>query len=50
MQISLILESLVKSKFECGLWLEDVPETMVRKNDVLVKVQKTGICGTDLHI
>ncbi|QTN31268.1 L-threonine 3-dehydrogenase [Akkermansiaceae bacterium] len=44
------MKALVKSKAEPGLWLEDVPEPVVGMNDVLVKVRKTGICGTDLHI
>ena len=33
-----------------GLRLEDVPEPEVGINDVLIRVHKTGICGTDLHI
>ena len=33
-----------------GLWLEDVPEPEVGINDVLIRVRKTGICGTDVHI
>jgi threonine 3-dehydrogenase len=44
------MKALVKSKPEPGLWLEDVPEPAVGINDVLIKVRKTGICGTDLHI
>src|SRR3954465_11655168 len=44
------MKALVKSKAERGLWLQDVPEPQVGINDVLIKVQKTGICGTDLHI
>jgi threonine 3-dehydrogenase len=44
------MKALVKSKSEPGLWLEDVPEPTVGINDVLIKVRKTGICGTDLHI
>jgi threonine 3-dehydrogenase len=32
------------------LWIEDVPEPDVSINDVLIRVQRTGICGTDLHI
>lgn len=44
------MKALVKSKSEVGLWLEDVPEPEVGNNDVLIKVHKTGICGTDLHI
>lgn len=44
------MKALVKSKAEVGLWLEDVPEPEIGTNDVLIKVHKTGICGTDLHI
>lgn len=44
------MKALVKSKSEPGLWLEDVPEPEIGINDVLIKVHKTGICGTDLHI
>ena len=40
----------MKSKAEPGLWLEDVPIPAVGMNDVLIKVKRTGICGTDLHI
>ena len=35
---------------EPGLWLEDVPEPELGINDVLIRVDRTGICGTDLHI
>src|SRR5579863_1267244 len=44
------MKALVKSKAKVGLWLEDVPEPTVGINDVLVKVLRTGICGTDVHI
>lgn len=44
------MKALVKSKAEPGLWLEDVPEPRIGINDVLIKVHRTGICGTDLHI
>lgn len=44
------MKALVKSKAEPGLWLQDVPEPEPGTNDVLIKVSKTGICGTDLHI
>ncbi|MCX8497236.1 MAG: L-threonine 3-dehydrogenase [Akkermansiaceae bacterium] len=44
------MKALVKAKAEPGLWLQDVPEPEVGSNDVLVRVRKTGICGTDLHI
>ena len=44
------MQALVKSKSEPGLWLADVPEPKIGINDVLIKVDRTGICGTDLHI
>lgn len=44
------MKALVKSKAEPGLWLEDVPEPKLGINDVLIRVLKTGICGTDVHI
>jgi threonine 3-dehydrogenase len=44
------MKALVKRKREPGLWLEEVPEPQMGVNDVLIRVQKTGICGTDLHI
>jgi threonine 3-dehydrogenase len=44
------MKALVKSRSEPGLWLEDVPEPEVGLNDVLIKVDRTGICGTDVHI
>ena len=44
------MKALVKSRAQPGLWLEDVPEPKVGINDVLMRVHRTGICGTDLHI
>jgi threonine 3-dehydrogenase len=44
------MKSLVKSRAERGLWIEDVPKPTIGINDVLIRVQLTGICGTDLHI
>ncbi len=44
------MKALVKSRAERGLWLENVPEPIVGINDVKIRVLKTGICGTDLHI
>jgi len=40
----------VKSKPEPGLWLEDVPVPQIGINDVLIRVRKASICGTDIHI
>jgi threonine 3-dehydrogenase len=44
------VKALVKAKGEPGLWLMDVPEPEVGPGEVLIKVLRTGICGTDLHI
>ena len=44
------MRALVKARPETGLWLEDVAEPDVGINDVLIRVDRTGICGTDLHI
>ncbi|MGC9944098.1 MAG: L-threonine 3-dehydrogenase [Verrucomicrobiota bacterium] len=44
------MKALVKKENKTGLWLEDVPKPDVGINDVLIRVDRTGICGTDLHI
>ncbi|ALO06385.1 L-threonine 3-dehydrogenase [Streptomyces venezuelae] len=44
------MKALVKLNAEPGLWLTDVPEPETGPGDVLIKVKRTGICGTDLHI
>ncbi|MFN8708714.1 MAG: L-threonine 3-dehydrogenase [Planctomyces sp.] len=44
------MKALVKLRSEPGLWLQDVPEPRVGLNDVLIRVDRTGICGTDVHI
>ncbi len=44
------MKALVKQDRSPGLRLTDVPMPTLRPNDVLIKVRKTGICGTDLHI
>ena len=44
------MKALVKSRAEPGLWLEDVPDPRIGINDVLIRVHRTGICGTDVHI
>ena len=43
-------EGLVKEKPEPGLWLRESRRPQIGPDDVLVKVHKTGICGTDVHI
>src|SRR5882762_9086711 len=44
------MKALVKTKAKPGLWLEDVAKPTLGINDVLIRVHRTGICGTDLHI
>ncbi|MGX2993496.1 L-threonine 3-dehydrogenase [Streptomyces sp. JNUCC 64] len=44
------MKALLKDRAEPGLRLADVPEPEVGPGDVLIRVQRTGICGTDLHI
>ena len=44
------MKALVKAKPEPGLSYEDVPMPAIGRGDVLIKVLRTGICGTDLHI
>ena len=45
-----VMKALVKSARQPGLWLEDVAAPEIGINDVLIRVLKTGICGTDVHI
>ncbi len=44
------MKALVKKEQREGLWLAEVPEPEIGINDVLIKIRKTGICGTDVHI
>ena len=44
------MKALVKKKAEVGLWLDDVALPVMTINDVLIKVVRTAICGTDVHI
>ncbi len=44
------MKALVKAHAEPGLWLQDIPEPALGINDVLIRVLRTGICGTDVHI
>ncbi|MDB6152720.1 MAG: L-threonine 3-dehydrogenase [Chthoniobacteraceae bacterium] len=44
------MKALVKREARPGLWLEEIPEPQIGINDVLIRVDRTGICGTDLHI
>ena len=44
------MKALVKSKAERGIWLEDIEVPRPGHNDVLIRVGRTAICGTDIHI
>jgi threonine 3-dehydrogenase len=44
------MKALIKKSAEPGLWLEDVPEPEMGPRDVLIRIRKTSICGTDVHI
>ena len=44
------MRALVKAKAEPGLWIEDVARPEIGDDDVLIRVAKTSVCGTDLHI
>lgn len=44
------MKSLVKAKAEKGIWLQDTPKPEIGHNDLLIKIRKTAICGTDMHI
>ena len=44
------MKALVKAHAKKGIWMQDVPEPTVGINDVKIKIKKTAICGTDLHI
>ena len=44
------MQALVKQKRQAGLTMTDVPDPTIGINDVLIKIDRTGICGTDVHI
>ena len=44
------MKALVKKNKEKGLWLEDIPKPTITDTEVLIKIKKTAICGTDVHI
>jgi threonine 3-dehydrogenase len=44
------MKALVKSQRAPGIWLEDVPEPTMGPNDIRIRIGKTAICGTDMHI
>ncbi|WP_193140128.1 MULTISPECIES: L-threonine 3-dehydrogenase [unclassified Meridianimarinicoccus] len=44
------MKALVKARAEMGLWMERAPVPEIGPDDVLIRIRKTGICGTDVHI
>jgi threonine 3-dehydrogenase len=44
------MKALVKAQRAPGIWMEEIPEPKIGPNDVRIKVRKTAICGTDIHI
>jgi threonine 3-dehydrogenase len=44
------MKALIKQKAERGIWMGDLPEPAIGPNDVLIRIEKTAICGTDTHI
>ena len=44
------MRALVKAKAERGIWLQDIDKPVPGHNDVLIRVHRTAICGTDIHI
>ena len=44
------MRALVKAKAEPGIWMDDVPEPEIGPRDLLIRIKRTAICGTDVHI
>jgi threonine 3-dehydrogenase len=44
------MKALVKSRAERGIWMQDVAVPRVGHNDVLIRVKRSAVCGTDIHI
>ncbi len=44
------MKALIKQRAERGIWMGDLPEPTIGPNDVLIRIEKTAICGTDTHI
>jgi len=44
------MKALIKQHAERGIWMGDLPEPTIGPNDVLIRIEKTAICGTDTHI
>ena len=49
-QIPATMRALVKARPEVGLWMQEVPVPEIGPNDVLIRIMKSSICGTDVHI
>ena len=44
------MKALVKAERAPGIWLQEIPEPKLGANDVRIRIRKTAICGTDIHI
>ncbi|MBW3541382.1 MAG: L-threonine 3-dehydrogenase [Planctomycetes bacterium] len=44
------MKALVKARRDPGLWMQDVPVPQIGAGDILIRIRKTAVCGTDLHI
>ena len=44
------MKALIKAKAEPGVWMAEVAKPTIGPNDVLIRIKKTAICGTDMHI
>ena len=44
------MKALIKAKPEVGIWMGEVPKPEIGPNDLLIRIRKTAICGTDIHI
>jgi len=44
------MKALIKKEAAPGIWMADIPEPAIGHNDVLIAIDKTAICGTDMHI
>ena len=44
------MKALVKAKAQRGIWMQDIDKPDIGHNDVLIKIKRTAICGTDVHI
>ena len=44
------MQALIKKYSKPGIWLDEVPVPEYGHDDVLIKIKKTAICGTDIHI